>query len=99
MDHKQRTTAVEAFRAAVEKAGSQSAFARKTGILQQTISNLLRRADLCPPTAVIVVEREYGFSRHVLRPDVYPLGEADLKVTAPTVAFDRSAGMKRAAGA
>jgi len=99
MDHKQRTTAVEAFRAAVEKAGSQSAFARKTGILQQTISNLLRRADLCPPTAVIVVEREYGFSRHVLRPDVYPLGDTIVAVAAPAVAFDQRAEMKRAAGA
>ena len=99
MDDNIRSAAVAAFRAAVEKAGSQSAFARTTGILQQTISNLLRREDLYPPTAVIVVEREYGFSRHVLRPDVYPLGEAELEVSAPTVDFDRRAGMKRAARA
>ena len=75
MDDKQKATAFEAFRSLVVQAGSQSAFQRRTGIKQQTVSNLLRRGDLLPPEYVLTTEREFGVSRHVLRPDIFGPGD------------------------
>lgn len=108
MDHNQRADAVEAFRSAVALAQTQTAFGREVGLLQQTVSNLLRRGDVLPPEAVLATERAYGISRHVLRPDIYPpvvtsgplpTDGAAVEAGVPTDQFDRDAGMKRAAGA
>lgn len=84
MDNIQRVAAAEAFRSAVDAAGSQSAFERRTGLKQQTVSNILRRGDVTPPEYVLATEREFQISRHVLRPDIYPV-EA---VAGPSTSID-----------
>lgn len=108
MDDNSRIAAVAAFHEAVAIAKTQTAFGRAAGLLQQTVSNLLRRGDLLPPEAVIPTEKAFGISRHVLRPDIYPPAEAAVSSPAVDVAVeagasivscDRSAGMKRIAGA
>ena len=103
MDYKQRTAAVEAFHEAVGRAKTQTAFAREVGLLQQTVSNLLRRGDLLPAEAVLAAERAYGVSCHLLRPDIYPpaaplayVPAEDLTLPPDALAadFDRAAKMK-----
>ena len=73
MDNNTRIAASAAFRESVAKAGSQSAFSRQVGVLQQTVSNLLARGDVLPAEYVLRTEESFGVSRHVLRPDIYPL--------------------------
>jgi len=73
MENNTRIAASAAFRESVVKAGSQSAFSRQVGVLQQTVSNLLARGDVLPAEYVLRTEESFGVSRHVLRPDIYPL--------------------------
>ena len=73
MDNNTRIAASAAFRESVARAGSQSAFSRQVGVLQQTVSNLLARGDVLPAEYVLRAEESFGVSRHVLRPDIYPL--------------------------
>jgi len=57
----------------VEKAGSQSDFARRIGTSQQLVSYWLsRRKNELPAEFVLAAEREFGISRHDIRPDIYP---------------------------
>ena len=102
------TTPFEALKASVEKIGSQSAYARLCGVSQTAVWKWLQSGKRLPAEHVITVEAESGVSRHLLRPDIYPPAEASLssltgdvaiEAAAPIVAFDRRAGMKRAAGA
>jgi DNA-binding transcriptional regulator YdaS (Cro superfamily) len=102
------TTPFEALKASVEKIGSQSAYARLCGVSQTAVWKWLQSGKRLPAEHVITVEAESGVSRHLLRPDIYPLAEtgvsssaddAAVEAGAPIVAFDRRAGMKRAAGA
>lgn len=81
MDHKQRAAAVEAFRNAVTKAGSQSEFERQTGARQQSVSNWLKAGKLLPAEFVIATERAFDVPRHILRPDLYPCEQGIADVT------------------
>lgn len=65
---------------AVRAAGSQSAFARLLGRNQSTVFDWLRFSKPLPAEHVLTVERELGISRHLLRPDLYPLEERGTSV-------------------
>jgi len=104
MDNNTRIAASAAFRKSVARAGSQSAFSRQVGILQQTVSNLLARGDVLPAEFVLRAEESYGVSRHVLRPDIYPAVATSASSHADDHAittghadadFDRDGKMKR----
>lgn len=56
---------------AVDKAGGQSALARKLGIRPQAVQKWCA-AGRIPPTRVLAVEAATGVSRKALRPDIYP---------------------------
>lgn len=61
---------------AVNAAGGQSAFGRLVGKRQSTVRGWLVDKRPCPAELVLVVERALeGFSRHKLRPDIYPLDD------------------------
>lgn len=62
---------VEALKAAINRAGSQSKLADRIGKTQGHISQWLRRGAV-PPTMVLKIEGATGISRHDLRPDLYP---------------------------
>lgn len=106
MDEDHRLAAVDAFRKALAIAGTQTAFASAVGLKQQTVSNLIARGDVLPPHAVLAAERNYGISRHVLRPDIYPPvitsgplpTGAVVETSKASVAFDSPAELKRAHG-
>ena len=72
MSDEEREAAHKAFRRAVALAGSQSAFARAIGELQQNVSNWLRWRWPLPLRLVEKTEELTGVSRHDLRPDIYP---------------------------
>lgn len=74
------TTPFEALLACLEKATSQSAFARDLAVSQPTVWRWLHRAKKMPAEYVLTAERLYGVSRHQLRPDIYPI---DLPPFAP----------------
>ena len=63
---------------AIDAAGGVSALARALGLSQPTVS-AWRRA---PSERVLAVEAATGVSRHVLRPDLYPQGDADSQAAA-----------------
>ena len=65
-------TPFEALKAAVNRAGSQSALARIVGVGQPAVWKWLQSGKRLPAEHVLTVERETGVSRHVLRPDIYP---------------------------
>jgi DNA-binding transcriptional regulator YdaS (Cro superfamily) len=67
----QQVSPTEALAAAVERAGSQSAFARICGVGQPAVWKWLQGKHL-PAEHVLTAERETGVSRHLLRPDLYP---------------------------
>ena len=63
----------KALQTAVEKAGGQTALARKIGTSQELIFFWLNRAQKgVAPEYVLKIERVTGVSRHALRPDIYP---------------------------
>lgn len=62
---------VQAFAAAVKKAGGQSSFARGVGCTPGNINQLLRKKSLLPGKYVLKAEELTNISRHVLRPDLY----------------------------
>lgn len=66
-------TQFEALQAAVEKAGSQSELARICGVGQPAVWKWLRTSRRMPAEHVIAAETATGISRHLLRPDIYPL--------------------------
>jgi DNA-binding transcriptional regulator YdaS (Cro superfamily) len=98
-------TPFEALCEAYEIAGSQPALAAICGVTQGTVSKWLNKSKRLPPEHVIPVEAATGVSRHLLRPDIYPLlpregedpGEdcgAILAKRDPAVAFDRETETK-----
>ncbi len=89
-------TPFEALKTAVSEAGSQSALARICGISQTAVWKWLQSSKRLPAEYCLVVERETGVSKHLLRPDIYP---ADVGADALTVACDRDAVLHRAARA
>jgi DNA-binding transcriptional regulator YdaS (Cro superfamily) len=67
-------TPERAFRSAVGLCDSQAAFARLIGKSPARVSQMLSDLkSICPAESVLTIERELGISRHVLRPDLYPI--------------------------
>ncbi|WP_018250799.1 transcriptional regulator [Sphingomonas melonis] len=102
-----RTTPFEALKASVEAIGSQSAYARLCGVSQTAVWKWLQSGKRLPAEHVITIEAESGVSRHLLRPDIYPVDVLhqgvrtdDSEVAASPFAdqFDLPAVMKRSAG-
>lgn len=65
----------DALEQAIAKAGGLAGLAAPLGISIQAISQW----DEVPPLRVIAVEKITGVSRHVLRPDLYPLEPAEVR--------------------
>jgi len=79
-------TPLEALRLAVSHAGTQSAFARDLGVSQAAVWKWLHHSERMPAEYVLKAERRYGVSRHLLRPDIYPLELPPFAPEAATVA-------------
>lgn len=72
-DMESEVTPFDALKEAVQRKGSQSAFARFCGISQTAVWKWLQNGKHLPAEYVLPVERETGVSRHLLRPDLYPV--------------------------
>ena len=66
----------QAFKRALAEAGTQARFAAAVGTSQQNVSNWIAGEKVLPAEFVLAAEREFGISRHDLRPDLYPRDEA-----------------------
>lgn len=79
----------DALKLAVERTGSQTAFAELCGVSQTAVWKWLDGDKHLPAEHVLKVEAATGVSRHELRPDIYPL-----EPPAPTeAAFPRGAAL------
>lgn len=96
MDANQYDRAVSALREAVALAGGQSAFERLTGAKQQKVSYWLKHGKPIAGEYVLSAERHTGVSKHLLRPDLYPV-ELELDSGPPFVACDQPAISHRSA--
>lgn len=67
------TTRFEALSACRDTAGSASQMARDLGVSQPTVWRWINQSKQLPAEYVLTAERLYGVSRHVLRPDIYPI--------------------------
>lgn len=65
-------TSFEALELAVERAGTQESFAKALGVSQPTVWRWLQSSKRLPAEHVLEAERQFGVSRHDLRPDIYP---------------------------
>lgn len=63
----------EALQKALALAGTQMEFARICGVKQPTVSYWLKHRRPLAAQCVLRVEAATGISRHLLRPDIYPL--------------------------
>ena len=63
----------EAFQAAIVAANGQTAFGRIIGVSQQRVWNWLQAGKHLPADYVLAAEAGTGVSRHLLRPDIYPV--------------------------
>lgn len=70
------TTPYEALMQAVEAAGSQSALARDVGVSSTAVWKWVQSSKRIPAEYVLRVEAATGVSRHLLRPDIYPVDHA-----------------------
>lgn len=77
---------LDALKAAINELGSQSAMARLVGVSQPSVSDWVRRIGQLPAEHVLTVEAATGISRHVLRPDIYPIEEIASPGAIPGVA-------------
>ena len=89
-------TPFEALQAALIEAKSQSALARICGVGQPAVSKWLQSGKHLPAEHVIAVERKTGVSKHLLRPDIYPVdlsspsqGDESIAEDTPAVSCDR----------
>lgn len=89
-------TPIEALAGAVKAVGGQSAFARLCGKAQPTVWKWLQNGKRLPAEHVLIVEAATGVSRHLLRPDIYPV-EPRIEPTHRAVACDQGALSHRAA--
>lgn len=89
---KQTPTRLEALEAAIQKAGTQSQFARDLGTHQPMVWRWINQSKQLPPEYVLTVERLYGVSRHDLRPDIYPRRYPDAP-DSPFYGVDQNARM------
>ncbi|MDZ7895338.1 MAG: Cro/CI family transcriptional regulator [Sphingobium sp.] len=71
----QESPSVLALRKAVDLLGGQSAMARLVGVTQQAVWKWIAHGKELPAEHVLKVEANTGISRHLLRPDLYPLEE------------------------
>lgn len=65
-------TRFEALKLAVEKIGTQQAFADLLGVSQPRVWRWLNQSKQLPAEYVLDIEAATGVSRHDLRPDIYP---------------------------
>jgi DNA-binding transcriptional regulator YdaS (Cro superfamily) len=72
-------TQFEAFQQAVRLAGGQAQFGRVVGLTQQKIWYYLSKRRPLPAEYVLAAERGTGVSRHLLRPDIYPVPASTLE--------------------
>lgn len=70
----------QALAKAVELVGGQSAMARLLEIRQPSVWAWLEKGKELPAEHVLKVEANTGISRHLLRPDLYPLEERGTSV-------------------
>lgn len=63
----------EALKACRDAAGSDSQMARDLGVPQSTMWRWLNQTRQLPAEYVLRAEEIYGVSRHLLRPDIYPI--------------------------
>ncbi|MDG2515636.1 YdaS family helix-turn-helix protein [Sphingobium yanoikuyae] len=68
-----RFTAVRAFHRAIEAVGGQSRAADLLDCTQSNLSQLIKKGSLLPSRHVLRLESASGVSKHLLRPDIYPL--------------------------
>ena len=73
MDVNHSPTPQEELRAAVDIAGSQSAFARMLGVTQRAVWRWLNQGKHLPAEHVLKAEAGTGVSRYRLRPDLFQL--------------------------
>ncbi|MBB5985330.1 transcriptional regulator [Sphingobium lignivorans] len=66
-------TPFQALERALEVAGSQSALARICGVSQTAVWKWVQSSKRLPAEHVLKVEAATGVSRHLLRPDIYPI--------------------------
>ena len=65
----------EALQLALESAGSQTKFAMICGVRQPAVSKWLQSGKRLPADYVLAVEAATHVSRHLLRPDLYPVAD------------------------
>ena len=66
-------TPYEALQMALDSAGSQTKFAMICGVRQPAVSKWLQSGKRLPADYVLAVEAATHVSRHLLRPDLYPV--------------------------
>lgn len=66
-------SAFEALQTALRVAGSQVQLARVCGVKQPSVSLWIKHSKPLPAECVLKVEAATGVSRHLLRPDIYPV--------------------------
>lgn len=80
---------IKALKTAIDIAGGQTALAEQIGKTQGHISKWLER-EYIPAESVLDIEQATGVSRHILRPDLYPLatGAAAFLVNEDLIKFE-----------
>lgn len=68
----EKLSPTDALREAVSRIGSQSATGRLLGVTQAAVWGWLNEGKPLPAEHVLLVERETGIPKEVLRPDIYP---------------------------
>lgn len=62
----------QALQDAIDKVGGQSAMARILSVSQAAVWKWVAKGKLLPAEHVLVIERETGIAKEILRPDIYP---------------------------
>jgi DNA-binding transcriptional regulator YdaS (Cro superfamily) len=69
----ERLTPLQARDRAIELLGSQGKLARLCGVSNTAVWKWVKSSKPIPAEHVLTVEAAVGVSRHVLRPDIYPI--------------------------
>lgn len=95
----QLETAHNALHALRAQFKTQQEMADRLGVSQATVCQWLRRNKVLPAECVLVAEAATGISRHLLRPDLYPVQNAWQGVDrgAERVSFNRNSGLQEQA--
>lgn len=86
-------TPFEALKAAVTRAGSQSALARICGVSQTAVWKWLQSGKRLPAEYCRAVEQATDVPKHLLRPDIFDDDGVDLP--APEVRRDRQPALRK----